>query len=409
MHWNTTTGMKSTLNSHSWRAHHFSGIERTVHKLIIPQRTRRAVKSRSTPFSLSFSILSIRPFHNLSITFTTSASSLFSPAEPAAGPPRASRACIEPGFRTGRFALCDTGAMRPPIRSCDLLAASALALLQLSAAVQGATPPPPSNTTAGAFANFSEATEAASFLGANNLTYIGCEGFDDARAADRACVRLLGHTRGTCYASPVYGNATSVDVCRCITYAGLTPPGNCVDATCVWGADACSVRQWQNYVGIVLHSFAVLQTTYVFGFGLYVIAAGRKNLRMNSMSVTLVCITLASMFHLLWRVSEFVGYGVLLSTVPGKEVQKPIAVPGFTMCGLIGVLAFPLQWLEVAKKAAQIKVTRGRDSSRCKAPHVAVAITAFVITGAVLFFAITGRFFLISSEFPSSHMPVMDV
>ena len=299
--------------------------------------------------------------------------------------------------------------MRPPIRSCDLLAASALALLQLSAAVQGATPPPPSNTTAGAFANFSEATEAASFLGANNLTYIGCEGFDDARAADRACVRLLGHTRGTCYESPVYGNATSVDVCRCITYAGLTPPGNCVDATCVWGADACSVRQWQNYVGIVLHSFAVLQTTYVFGFGLYVIAAGRKNLRMNSMSVTLVCITLASMFHLLWRVSEFVGYGVLLSTVPGKEVQKPIAVPGFTMCGLIGVLAFPLQWLEVAKKAAQIKVTRGRDSSRCKAPHVAVAITAFVITGAVLFFAITGRFFLISSEFPSSHMPVMDV
>ena len=274
------------------------------------------------------------------------------------------------------------------------------ALLLLSAGVHGTSPPPPSNTTAGALANFSASTAAASFVGLDSLIFIGCEGFDDAREADRACVPLLSHTRGQCTLFPAYGNATLVPICRCITYAGLTPPGNCVDATCVWGADACSVRQWPNYVGVVLHSFAVLLTAYTFGFGLYAIAVGRKNLKLNSMTATLVFTTLSTMFHLLWRFSEFLGYAVLLSTVPVKEVQRPIAIPGSSLCGLIGVLTFPLQWLGVAKKTARIKSSRSGSSN---VPHIAVAAAAFVLAAAFVFLAITGQMSLISGTFPGTH------
>ena len=222
---------------------------------------------------------------------------------------------------------------KPPKSSLLVNVAYLLSFVPHVADASGAIPPP-SNTTVGgggAFVNFSATTAAASFTGADNrLTFIGCAGFIDQRQSDRACVPLLGHTRGQCYAFPVYGNATSVPVCRCIAYAGLTPPGNCVDATCVWGADACSVRQWQNYVVIFLDTFALLLTAYVFGFGLYVTIVGRKNLKMNSMTVTLLSMTLASLFHLLWRVCAFLGYAVLLSAVPSAEVQQPIAIPGFT-------------------------------------------------------------------------------
>ena len=243
-----------------------------------------------------------------------------------------------------------------------LRALVAVALLQFSTRV---------HATGGAFVNFSAATAAASFIGAKNLTFIRCEGFaDGAMEAEQACVTLLGHTRGQCSSFPVYGNSTSVAICTCIAYAGLTPPGNCIDATCVWGVDACSVRQWQNYVEVVLHSFAVLQTAYVFGFGIYVIAAGRKNLRMNSMTVTLVCVAIAAMFHLLWRLCAFLGYAVLLSTVP-NFYRSTIAIPGLTLFGVIGLMTFPLQWLEVAKKTARIKASRGGSS---KAPHIAVAV-----------------------------------
>ena len=279
--------------------------------------------------------------------------------------------------------------MRSP-RSAHLIAVVVVVVLQLSVGVvHGVSPSPPFN--------FSAATAAASFIGVNNLTFIGCEGFDDAKGGDRACVGLLGHTRGECYAFPAHENATSVAICKCIGYAGLTPPGNCVDATCVWGANACSVRQWQNYFAIVIDSFEVFLTAYVFGFGLYVIVAARKNLEMNAMSVALVSVTLAAMFHLLWRICTFLGYAMLLSTVPLMEVQKPFAVPGVTMFGIIGLLVFPLQWLEVAKKTTRIKTTRG-DAS--KAPYIAVAITTFVISAAMIYFAVTGATFLMSGEFP---------
>ena len=282
--------------------------------------------------------------------------------------------------------------MRSP-RSAHLIAVAVVVVLQLSVGVVHGVSPSPSF-------NFSAATAAAAFVGAGkglgNRTFIGCAGFDDPREALRACVHLLGHTRGHCAEFQVYENATSVDVCRCTTYGGMTPPGNCVDATCVWGADACSVRQWQNYFAVVLHSFDVLITAYAVGFGLYVIVAARKNLKMNSMTVTLVSMTLASAFHFLWRMCAFLGYGVLLSEVLPADVQRPIAVPGVAMCGVIGVLTFPLQWLEVARKTSRIKAARGGSS---KAPHIAVAITAFVISATMIFFASTNRTFLTSGEF----------
>ena len=283
--------------------------------------------------------------------------------------------------------------------SCHPLVVVAAALLQFSTGVHsvgGGSTTPPFPSSSNASVNFSAATAAASFIGVDSLIFIGCDVFDDQSAADRACVGLLGHTRGQCGPFPAYGNATSIAVCKCITYAGLTPPGNCVDASCVWGTDACSVRQWQNYVVIILDVFTLLLATYIFGFGLNVIIVGRKNLKMNSMTVTLLSSTLASLFSVLWRLSEFLGYGVLLSTVLVTEIQKPVIIPLQVLCGLIGILAFPLQWLEVAKKTAQIKATR-RDSS--KAPYIAVTVTAFATAAALLFFTITGRSFLIGGKF----------
>ena len=278
-----------------------------------------------------------------------------------------------------------------------VLCVASLALLRLPTGVHGAA--------GGAFDNFSAATAAAAFIGAKNLTFIGCAGFTDASRANLACAGLVGHHRAECYPSPVFDNGTSVDICRCIGYAGLTPPVNCVDATCVWGADACSVRQWQNSFAIVLHVFSLLLTIYVFGFALYVIVVGRKNLKMNAMSVTLVSITLASMFHLVWRVCVTLMSAILLSTVPSTDVQKPVALPGFFMFSIVGVLAFPLQWLDVAKKTARIKATRGHSN---KVPHIAVAVTAFVVAAAVIFFAITGQTFLISGTF-KNYYPAHDI
>ena len=245
------------------------------------------------------------------------------------------------------------------------------------------------------FYNFSAATSAASFVGEGNRTFISCDKFDDQRAADRACNSLLGHTHGECNPFPAYGNTTFVAICRCITYAGLTPPGSCVDASCVWGADACAVRQGSSYLLVVLNSFSLMLTAYVFGFGLFVIVAGRNVLGTNPMTVTLVSMTGASMFHALWRCAAFVRYSILLSAVPGAEVQKLVGMPGFIICGVIGLLAFPLQWIEVAKKAKQ--TTRRGNSN--KKPHVAVAIVSFMLGAAAIFFVVTGKTFLLTGEF----------
>ena len=173
----------------------------------------------------------------------------------------------------------------------------------------------------------------------------------------------------------------------------MTPPINCVDATCVWGADACSERQWQNYFAIVVHVFSLMLTISVFGVGLYGIVVGRKNLKMNAMSITLVSMTLAAMFHVVWRICVTLMAVILLSRVPVTDVQKPVAVPGFFMFSIVGMLAFPLQWLDVVKKTARVKATRGHSS---KVPYIAVAVADFVVVAAVIFFAMTGQTFLIS-------------
>ena len=246
--------------------------------------------------------------------------------------------------------------------------------------------------------NFSAATSAASFVGEGNRTFISCDKFDDQRAASRACNSLLGHTHGQCGSFPVYGNTTSVAICRCIAYAGLTPPGSCVDASCVWGADACAVRQGSSYLLIVLNSSSLLLTAYVFGFGLFVIVAGRKNLGTNPMTVTLVSMTWASMFHVLWRCAAFVRYTILLSAVHGAEVQQLVGIPGFIICCTVGLLAFPLQWIEVAKKAKQT-TRRGKST---KKPHVAVAVLAFMLGAAAIFFVVAGNMFLLAGEFVAS-------
>ena len=284
--------------------------------------------------------------------------------------------------------------MRSP-RSAHLIAVAVVAVLQLPVGVvHGVSPSPPFN--------FSAATAASAFVGApGNRTFISCK-FDDQRAANRACNSLLGHTHGQCNQFPAYGNATLVPICTCIQYAGLTPPGNCADATCVWGEGACSVRQWQSYVAIIIDTCSLLFVTYVFGFGLYVIVVGHKNLKMNSMAVTLVFMTLSSMFLLLWRLCIFLGYAVLLSTAPAAEIQKPVAIPGMSLCFIVGTMAFPLQWLDVAKKTARIKATRGGSS---KAPHIAVAVGALVISAAMIFFAVTGQTFLQSGMCPRTHLP----
>jgi hypothetical protein len=114
---------------------------------------------------------------------------------------------------------------------------------------------------------------------------------------------------------------------------------------------------------------------------------------MNAMSITLVSMTLAAMFHVVWRICVTLMAVILLSRVPVTDVQKPVAVPGFFMFSIVGMLAFPLQWLDVVKKTARVKATRGHSS---KVPYIAVAVADFVVVAAVIFFAMTGQTFLIS-------------
>ena len=65
----------------------------------------------------------------------------------------------------------------------------------------------------------------------DNKIYITCERHSD-------CVRLNGHARVECD-SHTTSNKTTIKLCRCFDSAGLTPPGDCVEANCTFGPRSC--------------------------------------------------------------------------------------------------------------------------------------------------------------------------
>ena len=65
----------------------------------------------------------------------------------------------------------------------------------------------------------------------DNKIYITCEKHSD-------CVRLNGHARVECD-SHTTSNKTTIKLCRCFDSAGLTPPGDCVEANCTFGPRSC--------------------------------------------------------------------------------------------------------------------------------------------------------------------------
>ena len=201
------------------------------------------------------------------------------------------------------------------IRACTLPAAMTLLVL-FPIGARASTPPtstlPLSPPVPPSPSNFSAATTAASFVvpglprvgsstagggrKAKNLTFIRCAA-PGTIAGIAECETLLSHSRVECGLAPVWGNATMEPICNCLVFAGLTPPGSCQDATCVWGPDACSTRQWSAYFDLGLNLLSFLPTLCAFFLGVSCVVTRSSALGRDATTVTLVATTISALFH----------------------------------------------------------------------------------------------------------------
>ena len=206
------------------------------------------------------------------------------------------------------------GQRRVLIRACALPAAAMTLLVLFPIGARASTPVPPPVFPPSSPRNFSAATIAAFFVApgfglpgvgsttagggrtAKNLTFIRCAE-PGTIAGIAECETLLGHSRVECGLAPVWGNATMEPICNCLVFAGLTPPGSCQDATCVWGPDACSVRQWSAYFDLVLNLLSFLPTLCAFFLGISCVVTRSTALRRDATTVTLVATTISALFH----------------------------------------------------------------------------------------------------------------
>ena len=83
----------------------------------------------------------------------------------------------------------------------------------------------------------------------DNKTYITC-------GDTRDCIRLNGHPRVECDSHTTI-NQTTIKLCRCFDSAGLTPPGDCVEAHCTFGPRSCMNTNINAPLGLAVYILAL--------------------------------------------------------------------------------------------------------------------------------------------------------
>ena len=84
----------------------------------------------------------------------------------------------------------------------------------------------------------------------DNKTYITCGDKSD-------CIRLNGHERVECEFHTT-SNKTKIKLCRCFNAAGLTPPGDCVEANCTFGPRSCMNTNINAPLGLAAYTLTLV-------------------------------------------------------------------------------------------------------------------------------------------------------
>ena len=148
-----------------------------------------------------------------------------------------------------------------------------------------------------------------------NSTYLTCGGGDPLEQM-KLCTQLMGHGRGMCSPRHPFGNATSVLLCTCFSYAGLARPGSCADTGCgTTGPNGCSEKNAAFYMNAVFLIAAEIATLATFLYAVSVLRVGvrAKVCKKNATSTTLGLVTMSTFFFVLYFMIPLLSQVVLLS------------------------------------------------------------------------------------------------
>lgn len=148
-----------------------------------------------------------------------------------------------------------------------------------------------------------------------NSTYFTCGGGDPHQQM-KLCTQLMGHGRGMCSPRHPFGNATSVLLCSCFSYAGLARPGSCADTGCgTIGPNGCSVKNSAFYMNAVFLITAEIATLATFLYAVSVVRVGvrAKVCKKNATSTTLCLVTMSTFLFFLYFMIPLLSQVVLLS------------------------------------------------------------------------------------------------
>ena len=127
-------------------------------------------------------------------------------------------------------------------------------------------------------------------------------------------------------------NATTLGpVCLCFQYGGWET--SCTDAQCTFGATTgCSTRSWTYYLNAIASSCTIVLVMGVLLYGLAIAHFQRKFCRRNVSTIVFIATLAAAVSHCLWQGAVFASTVVLSTEAPMLFVQKPVAIPMFTIC-----------------------------------------------------------------------------
>ena len=162
-------------------------------------------------------------------------------------------------------------------------------------------------------------------------TYVACPS-----GLHATCEALLGHTRGRC--DPSFPSLPNI--CICAPEFGLTPPGNCVEASCTAGPDACLTANYARALGLALAALCLCAVAFVAAYGCYVSHAARRAgacTKINISNSTLAWTMAASALHVLWPLTDLVASAAMDMRVEylGRDL---VVIPCFMAAHIVAIM-----------------------------------------------------------------------
>ena len=173
-----------------------------------------------------------------------------------------------------------------------------------------------------------------------NRTYIECGG----GAGRNDCYLSVGHTRANC--EKVKG-APFPSICACNAYFGFAlPQGNCTEAHCVYGADACKITTSFHSVRYAIEVINAVCLISVFSFGLFVLFKlhGAKKTGANVLTTSLLLGIFAALLNFAWHLSNLISIASGDLDSPRRDYREPFGIPAFSAIHLTTFIVFPLMY-----------------------------------------------------------------